>query len=236
MTKIINLISSPRNISTALMYSFAQRKDTKVVDEPFYGYYLTKSKIEHPGQQEIIDSMEVDPQKIIKNIFNDHDKPVLFLKNMAHHLIDMDLSFLKTMVNLFLIRDPKRLIASFAKVIPDPGPTDIGVEKQYELFQMLQTDDPVVVDSGELLKDPQKVLQQVCKDLQIPFDTNMLSWPAGPIEEDGIWSRYWYKNVHRSTGFQKPEKSNINLPVHCHKLYESSTGFYKQMYKHAIKA
>ena len=38
---IINLISGPRNVSTALMYSFAQRNDTNYYDEPFYGYYLT---------------------------------------------------------------------------------------------------------------------------------------------------------------------------------------------------
>jgi len=35
----INLWSSPRNVSTALMYSFAQRLDTTVVDEPLYAYY-----------------------------------------------------------------------------------------------------------------------------------------------------------------------------------------------------
>ena len=36
---IINLISGPRNISTALMYSFAQRSDCQVWDEPFYANY-----------------------------------------------------------------------------------------------------------------------------------------------------------------------------------------------------
>ena len=40
--KKICLWSGPRNISTALMYSFAQRDDTRVVDEPLYGHYLLK--------------------------------------------------------------------------------------------------------------------------------------------------------------------------------------------------
>ena len=160
MTKIINLISSPRNISTALKYSFAQRKDTKVVDEPFYGYYLTKSEIEHPGQEEIIKSMEIDPFKIIASLQNIDDKPVLFIKNMAHHLIDIDLSFLNNLANVFLIRDPERLITSFAKVIPNPTANDIGVKKQFELFEMLNSENPIVIDSNELLLSPEKVLQK----------------------------------------------------------------------------
>ena len=34
----LNVWSGPRNVSTALMYSFAQRSDTRVVDEPLYAY------------------------------------------------------------------------------------------------------------------------------------------------------------------------------------------------------
>jgi len=236
MTKIINLISSPRNISTALMYSFAQRDDTKVVDEPYYGYYLTKSKIEHPGQQEIIDTMEVDPVEITKNIFSDQDKPVLFLKNMAHHLIEMDLSFLEKMTPLFLIRDPQKLIASFAKVIPNPTATDIGVKKQFDLFKMFNSRNPVVLDSGELLKNPQSVMQKLSDKLEISFENNMLSLPAGAIKEDGIWAKYWYKNVHTSTGFQKPTENKTVLPAHCQELYESSKKFYNHLYQYSIKA
>ena len=219
-----------------MMYSFAQRNDTKVVDEPFYGYYLTKSKTKHPGQREIIDVMETDPGKIVKNIFSNREKPVLFLKNMAHHLIEMDLTFLKKMINLFLIRDPKKLITSFARVIPNPAVTDIGVKKQFDLFNLLEDYNPVVLDSGELLKDPQKVLQRLCETLAIPFDKNMLFWPAGPIKEDGIWAKYWYKNVHASTGFERPVDKNDALPGHCRDLYKDSKIYYDQLYHYSIKA
>ena len=41
--KRICLWSGPRNISTALMYSFAQRDDTAVYDEPLYAHYLSKT-------------------------------------------------------------------------------------------------------------------------------------------------------------------------------------------------
>ena len=51
--KIINLISGPRNLSTALMYSFSQRPDTVVIDEPFYAHYLVTTGIDHPSRKDI---------------------------------------------------------------------------------------------------------------------------------------------------------------------------------------
>ena len=52
--KIIAMWSGPRNISTALMYSFENRGDTKISDEPFYGYFLSRNKIMHPNRNLII--------------------------------------------------------------------------------------------------------------------------------------------------------------------------------------
>ena len=56
---MINLFvwSGPRNISTALMRSFENRKDTKVYDEPFYAYYLKKTNLNHPMKDEIINQV-----------------------------------------------------------------------------------------------------------------------------------------------------------------------------------
>ena len=68
--KIINLISGPRNLSTALMYSFSRRPDTKVIDEPFYAHYLSKTGIDHPGKEETLSFMSSDITKVIKHIKN----------------------------------------------------------------------------------------------------------------------------------------------------------------------
>lgn len=54
MPKIIHAISGPRNISTALMYSFAQRPGCAVFDEPMYGVYLKKLDPDHPGKEEVL--------------------------------------------------------------------------------------------------------------------------------------------------------------------------------------
>ena len=48
--------SGPRNISSALMRSFGNRSDCFVTDEPFYPYFLAKTKLKHPLYDEIIKS------------------------------------------------------------------------------------------------------------------------------------------------------------------------------------
>ena len=64
----IQLWSGPRNVSTALMYSFAQRPDTRVVDEPLYAHYLRVSGAEHPGKAEVLRSQEQDGEKVVRDV------------------------------------------------------------------------------------------------------------------------------------------------------------------------
>lgn len=236
----INLISGPRNISTALMYAFAQRSDTQVLDEPFYGYYLATTGVEHPGREEVLENMLTSTSRILDEvIFAPQKTPVLFIKNMAHHLIQGDVDFLLQLINVFLIRDPKQLIASFAQVMPSPTMNDIGVKRQYELFHFLQSKTgqiPIVLNSSELLKNPRAVLLQLCQALHIPFEEQMLSWKAGPIKEDGIWAKYWYQNVHQSTGFELQSHGDRPLPDHCKTLYEEALPYYHELNQYTLKA
>lgn len=233
------LWSSPRNVSTAFMYSWAQRPDTVVVDEPFYGYYLSNSTIEHPGRDEIIASMECDASKIISQvILGEHPRPVVFFKHMCHHVPDLDLSFMEGLVNLFFIRHPGRIISSYAEVIKKPTLTDIGVKIQAMQFEhaLEKGYNTIVLDSAELLKNPESVLRQLCGRLGIGFCEEMLQWPAGPRPEDGVWARHWYAQVHRSTGFQKPPDSDKSLPDALMPLYQEAMGYYEAMKPFTIKA
>jgi len=235
----IHLISSPRNLSTALMYSFANREDTFVVDEPLYGHYLSVSDAEHPGKQEILETMETDWRSVVDQMAHgDYPGEVIFFKGMAHHMVEMDWDILFKLTNFFLIRNPRQLISSFDQVIQTPQMRDIGVELQYQMFELLMNEGtrPVVLDSGELLKDPGNVLGKACQALGIPFDASMLHWEAGPIAQDGIWAKYWYANVHRSTGFARQPTSSRPLPEQLLPLYEACRPFYEKMYEYSVKA
>lgn len=220
------------------MYSFAQRKDTKVIDEPLYAHYLHKTNADHPGKNEVISSMEYDGERVVREIILcEYYKEIIFIKQMTHHLIELDESFLEQVTNVFLIRNPKQLISSLAQVIPVVTMRDTGIARQFELFSNLREKGltPVVIDSGEILKNPEKALTMLCESLGIQFDKKMLYWKAGARNEDGIWSKYWYKNVHKSTGFEKQETSSRELPENLIKLYDECLPYYEKLFLHSIK-
>ena len=235
----ICLWSGPRNISTTLMYSFAQRPDTTVFDEPLYAHYLHNTNADqyHPGAKEIMASQENDGQKVVDMMMGKHNQPVVFFKNMTHHLLNVDRSFMKDVVNVILTRDPKEMIPSFAKVIDNPTIGDIGYELHTELIEHFENEgiDYVVLDSKKILLNPKKVLTEFCEKIGIQFDSSMLKWSAGARQEDGIWAEFWYENVHQSTGYlpYKP-KTDIfpeNLipllnecQVHYNKIVEKAIG------------
>ncbi|MEZ4984211.1 MAG: hypothetical protein R2795_04105 [Saprospiraceae bacterium] len=229
----VNLWSSPRNISTALMYSFAQRKDTTVVDEPLYAYYLThyQSDTIHPGFDDIIASQSTEGQAVIDKVIlgNDYTTPVVIFKQMTHHLLSLPLDFLHHTLNVLLIRNPREILASYTKVIQQPTPYDIGIPQQNELYAYLRQHNllTAIVDANHLLRNPAAVLSELCGHLGIPFTEDMLHWPAGPRAEDGVWAPYWYHNVHQSTGFQPWQEKQITLAPAMEAVAESCRAAYE---------
>ena len=239
MKKRIHLISGPRNISTALMYSFGNRGDCSIVDEPLYAHYLALTGKDHPGRNQILDSMQQDGPTVVKEVIMGHyPTEYVFLKNMAHHLVGMELSFLSEVSNVFLIRHPRKLIASFSKVISNPVLADIGLAHELELFQQCKKMGTAtcVLDSFELLKNPEKVLRELCHKLDIPFVAGMLEWKGGPRKEDGIWAEYWYHSVHQTTSFKAQKSEDPILEEHLIPLLEEALPYYEELYDHSIKA
>ena len=134
--KVINLISGPRNISTALMYSFAQRDDFNVLDEPFYGFYLknTTTEINHPSTTEILQTMDLKEEVVVESIRSLSGLKNVFVKGMAHHYLSEKPHYILDWENIILIRRPEKIIRSFSKIIDNPKLADIGLKKASELF------------------------------------------------------------------------------------------------------
>ena len=237
--KVINLISGPRNLSTALMYSFAQRGDMDVLDEPFYGYYLKNASLEneHPSQEEVLQTMELDEEKVVKEINSLSQKTQIFVKGMAHHYLSNAPSFILDWENVILIRHPKKLISSFSKVIQTPTLNDIGIKKATELFLYLKQNGktPIVIDSDELLKNPATYLMKLCKPLNIPYTSKMLSWRKGGIPEDGIWAKHWYANVHNSESFGLQKSDIQEFPEHLEPLLKEALPYYETLKNNILK-
>ena len=241
--KRICLWSGPRNVSTALMYAFAQRSDTHVIDEPLYAHYLHKkygtqvSDSTHPGTAAVLAAMSTDSEQVIQDvILGPCEKPVLFMKQMAHHLIDIDLSFLGQTCNVFLIRDPREMLPSLAKVIGTPTLADTGFKVQYELWHDLRAAgrNPPILDARLLLENPSGVLSQLCERLGLRFRRSMLSWETGGNPADGVWAPYWYQNVHRSTGFAPYRPKLEPFPAALEPVLKMCSEYYKALRESAI--
>lgn len=237
--KRICLWSGPRNISTALMYSFAQRSDTKVFDETLYAYYLKhhpEAHSYHPGSEEILNTMENDGEKVVEMMLNEKDKPVLFFKHMTHHLLGLNREFMKNTINVILTRDPRDMLPSFDKVISNPTIDDVGYALHVELLDYFKRHNIpyAVLDSKKVLLNPEKALSKLCKFIEIPFDQDMLSWQPQQREEDGIWAKYWYSNVHKSSGYLKYKPKNEPFPEHLKSLLNTCQPYYNQLIEHSI--
>jgi hypothetical protein len=220
------------------MYSFAQRSDTVVLDEPFYAIYLLKSGAHHPGREEVINTLPNSENEVLQLIRSQQAKDVTFIKNMAHHCEVLECLTLEDAINVFLIRNPHQIIASYAEVIETPVMRDIGIAYQYHLFNELQKSGkaPVVLDTGLLLEDPRTVLGKLCTACALPFEEQMLHWPAGPKPYDGVWATHWYANVHSSTGFKKQNSSSRSLPERLKTLYQEAMVYYQKLLPFSLKA
>lgn len=204
----IAMWSGPRNLSTALMYSFANRPDFEALDEPFYAPYLKASGVTHPMGAQIMAAHETDPAKVAARCAAPTAQHH-YMKHMPHHMLDgMPLDWAKDCINIHLIRHPARVVASYATKRENPELDDIGYAQQTAVYDKIGG---LVIDSHDIRQSPETALRTLCNAIELPFHDAMLEWPAGPKPFDGIWAAHWYGAVHRSTGFAGPEGT---LPQH----------------------
>jgi Sulfotransferase domain len=254
----IAMWSGPRNISTAMMRSWGNRPDTVVVDEPFYAFYLKETGTKHPGAEEVIARGEIDWRKVVeqcrRNASPVEDSPcapmdelavarrtrtIFYQKQMTHHLLpEISRDWLRDVTNCFLIRDPARVIASYIKKNPEPELNDLGFVQQAEIFDFVrrQTDAvPSVIDADDVLHDPERMLRLLCDKVGVEFSEAMLSWPPGPRATDGIWAKYWYAEVERSTGFQPYRERKVEVPDHLREIEQRCRKFYDELYAFRLR-
>jgi hypothetical protein len=227
--------SGPRTISTALMRAWENRPDTVVIDEPLYGFYLARTGILHPGRDEIVKTMPNEWRTVVDELTLapfPAGKTVFYAKHMTHHLLpEVDRSALTGLRHAHLIRDPRQLLASYARVRAQPALADLGLAQQVEIFRAFGGP---VVDSSDILQRPEPVLRALCDALAVPFDPAMLSWPAGPRDTDGVWARHWYDGVWRSTGFGPYRPSTAELPPELEPLAARCLPYYEELSAHRI--
>jgi hypothetical protein len=229
--------SGPRTVSTAMMRAWENRPDTVVTDEPLYAFYLSSTGLDHPGRDEVIASQPTSWPTVLASLADGPLPPgvtIAYAKHMTHHVLpSVDLAAFAPFRHAFLIRDPRSLLASYARVRSAPTLSDLGLRQQAWLFE--EFGGPVI-DSADLLAAPEAGLRALCAALGVPFSASMLSWPAGPRDTDGVWAPYWYGSVQRSTGFTPvtPGPPPALDPA-LEPLLEECLPYYERLSKNKIK-
>ena len=162
-----------------------------------------------------------------------------YQKHMTHHMLPgIGRDWIDGLRNAFLIRAPEDVLASYAEVRGEARLEDIGLIEQHELFQRACDRlgaAPPVVDAKDVLADAEGVLTALCAALGIPFDANMLRWPAGRRATDGVWAPAWYASVERSTGFAAPnEIARPPLEAARQRVADAATPLYQALWRHRL--
>ena len=233
--------SGPRNISTAMMRSWGNLNDTVVCDEPFYAHYLKTTQKDHPGRDEVIAAGECDSEKVIDWLTGPipEGKRIFYQKQMTHHLLpQIDRHWLGRVTNCFLIRHPRDVITSYIKIVPNPADEDTGFPQQLEIFNWVRQHQgitPWVIDSVEVLNNPKRTLGLLCEALGIDFQEAMLSWAPGLRSTDGVWAKYWYKEVESTTAFRPYQPKPDQVPDSLEGLYRRCLDSYEALYEHRLR-
>ncbi|KAI5076383.1 hypothetical protein GOP47_0008448 [Adiantum capillus-veneris] len=236
--EVIHAWSGPRSLSTSLMYSFAQREDTEVLDEPLYAHYLCVSGAQRPYREELLAKMESDGNKVFQDvIMGPCDKKYRYCKHMAKQRTNqLTGHIMETGKHVILIRNPLYSLPSFNSVIPaSSDELDLGelVSIYNELKRKGHT--PAIIDADDLQGNPESVLRSLCTSLGMPFQTSMLRWDVGGRKEDGLWAPWWYKAVHKSTGFGSPPLyPKKAFPIQLYDVLEECQPFYRMLKRHVL--
>jgi hypothetical protein len=241
MTRHVAMWSGPRNISTAMMRAWENRGDCEVFDEPFYAHYLAHTGLDHPGRDEVIAAGETDWRRVAERLTGSpaHGAALTYQKHMTHHMLPhMGREWLANVTNVFLIRDPRRVLASYIRSRPNVTAADIGFLQQQDLYQHVRAATghaPLVLDAGEFLRAPEAQLRALCDAVGVPFTPRMLRWAPGPRASDGVWAPHWYSQVYRSTGFEVPAEEEIELPATLAGILQEVTPAFEALYARRLR-
>jgi Sulfotransferase domain len=238
---ILAMWSGPRNISTAMMYSFGNRADCTAWDEPFYGFSLKNHGNDHPMRDEIMAATETDWEKLVLACSTPAKTPIFYQKHMTHHMLPgQDRRWINHLTNAFLIRQPEQVLASYTQKWADVSLRDIGFVEQAEIFDQVcdaMGKAPAVIAGETVLQNPETALPALCVACAIPFDPAMLAWPKGPKSFDGVWAPHWYNAVWQSTGFTAPTApQKIALSPALQRIADAAQPYYEKLKAHAIGA
>ena len=245
MHKIVALWAVPRSTSTAFEWMMRQRGDMDCLHEPFGEAWYQG---ETPLWQRFKPGDVTTPGLTLESVWDDIQKRAeqgpVFLKDFPHYINHMwTPDFLSHFTHAFLIRDPAKTITSMFNKWPDFDEGEVGFPEQRALFDLLTALDngttPPVIDSDDLLEDPEAMTEKFCDAVGIPYLKEALTWePGGDPSAHSWWDGgSFHANLAQSTGLKPQARKYIeleNTPERVQQVHRRMKPHYDHLYQHRI--
>jgi Sulfotransferase domain len=203
---LIAMWAAPRSRSTAFFRYMLEHGGLAALHEPF-------DNIADHGSTMVNGHPVCDPAELIATMRGLAATAAVFFKETTdrrHHAVLADRRFLAEATHTFLIRAPAEVAAScYALQGERLSLSEIGLEHAYDLYQAILAaggNEPVIVDSDDLIADPAATVAAYCAAVGIPFSRSALHWAPGDREEWRLSAR-WHVQVSESSGFTQPAAS-----------------------------
>lgn len=247
MHRILALWATPRSTSTAFEKAMSNRGDLRCFHEPYNEAYYYGEDRRHDRYYVADPGLAISEGLTIGGV---HEKLVtlassepVFVKDFAYSIIHMaDGALLDSMTHTFLIRDPDKVITSMYSRWQDITLSEIGFEELHTLFKRVSDrtgETPVVIDSDELLANPNGVIKSYCEAVGLPFLKGALNWeksdknPTWNTDEHGF-----HDALKASTGLKPQERSYpaLESSPDMLRLYRASLPHYEALLSFKLSA
>jgi len=245
MHKIVALWAVPRSTSTAFEWMMRQRGDLECLHEPFGEAWYQG---EEPFWPRFQPGDKTTPGLTLQSVWDDirtrAAKGPVFLKDFPHYINHMwDAEFLGCFTHAFLIRDPALTITSMYAKWPDFDAGEVGFSEQRALFDLLTAlhgTPPPVIDSGDLLENPQGVVKAFCEAVEIPFLEEALTWEPGSDTAQYSWwdGGSFHANLKNSTGLTVQKRKYVEIseaPSRVQHVYRRMKPHYDRLHRYRIQ-
>lgn len=175
------------------------RGDVLAVHEPF-------SRLADFGEAQVEGRTIRSEDELIHTLCRIGEETCVFFKDtmdFRYERVLADDRFLRDATHTFLIRRPDEVIASHFALNPNLERDEIGFAYLHELYLAVvdaQGVEPVVLDSADLLENPEAAVRAYCDRTGLKFDEAALRWPPGMRPEWGRTER-WHADVSETDGF-----------------------------------
>ena len=246
MHPIIVLWATPRSTSTAFEWMMRQRGDLTCFHEPFGEWWYEGEDAQWPRLKP--DSPRrpgVTFDTVWQTIKKEASKGPVFSKDFPHYIEQYWTDdFLAHFNHSFLIRDAAKVVTSVQKRWPDVHLKELAFAEQRELFDRLAQRDgkaPPVVDSDDLLENPEGIVEAYCDAVGIPFIKEALTWEPGAETAGYSWydGGSWHDKLKNSTGLAPQPRGYVDIedaPDRAKELYELVREHYEHMHQFRLSA